>query len=155
MDDLFIDLKDDKIDRIADCRGAIADKGGDSPEDTKTSRLAELTVFALSGFGTSPTHLGTEVYGSELESTIKRQSLSSKPAIRNDGTRTPSAEQISKGDDVVTWGCAGTSSSGDNMILLGGFPQWSGDNFSIDYRTGDAKGHSRPKETVTINMFDK
>ena len=68
-------------------------------------RLTELTAFALIGFGTFSTHLGNGVYGPELESTLKRQSLSSKPMTWDAGIRAPISNRILKGTSSLPCGC--------------------------------------------------
>ena len=86
----------EKPDRIIDCLGTLADSGSNSAEETKTSRVAELTGFALRGFGTFNTHIGTGVYGSELEGTLRRQASSSKPLTWAAGIRAPINNRIIK-----------------------------------------------------------
>ena len=99
----------------------IADKGTGSLEETKLSRLSELTVFAHRGFGTFSTTIGTGVYGSELESTLKGKSLSSKPMIWSACIKCPLPNRIARGSANVTWGCANTKFADDACLLLGDF----------------------------------
>ena len=64
-------VKTDKLNRIIDCLGTLSDKGSITTDESKLSRLTELTVFALRGFGSFSTHVGAGVYGPELESTLR------------------------------------------------------------------------------------
>ena len=87
LDRLAQNVKTDKLGRIVDCLGTLADKGPNTTDESQLSRLAELTVFALRGCGSFSTHLGTGVYGPVLGSTLRRQSLSSKPMTWDAGIR--------------------------------------------------------------------
>ena len=114
--------KPDKLDRGVDCLGAISDERKTANEETKLTRLAELTVADLRKFGIPPTHLGAGLYGSESEGTLKRQSLSSKPSIWSVGIRVPIANRVSKGASTVSWGWPNIKSAEDSCRLLGEFP---------------------------------
>ena len=87
FDRLAQHVKTDKLGMIIDCVGDLSDKGSGPADESKMSRLTELAVFALRGFGTFATHLGTVVYGPELESTLRRQALSSEPTTWDAGIR--------------------------------------------------------------------
>ena len=154
FDRLAQSVKTDNLDRIIDCLGTLADKGSTSTEESEMSRLTELTVFALRGFGAFPTHIGTGAYGSELESTLERQALSFKPMTRDDGIRAPIYNRIVKGMAASAWGCPSTKYADDAFLLPGDFFPWAEANF-FDYRPIGNKSETRPKEPVTVNMFEK
>ena len=134
--------------------GSIVDKGSGTTDETNATRIAELNEFVFRGFGTCNTQLGTVVYGSDLESTLDRQSLSAHPSIWNAGISAPITDRIAKGASSLPWGCDNTNFDEDNALLLGGFPSWGEANFA-DYSPGDSKTDNRPREPVTINTPDK
>ena len=107
-----------KFNRITDCLGALADKWEGYVEETKLPSLSELTVFSLRGFGTFATHLGTGVYGSELEITLKRQSLSSNPMIWSSRIKCPITNRVAKGSANISWGCDDTKFAEDSCLFV-------------------------------------
>ena len=78
------------------------------------------------------------MYGSELEGTLRRQALSSKPLIWAAGIRSPINNRIIKGSAALTWGCQSTKYDDGNCLLLGDFFPWGEDHF-FDYRPMDTK----------------
>ena len=136
--------KTDNLDRIIDCLGTLADKGSTSTEESKTSRITELAIFALRGFGAFNTHVGTVVYGSELESTPKRKALCSKPMTWAAGIRAPINNRIVKGSAALNWGCPSTKYADGACLLMGDFFPRTEGNFS-DYRPVGNKSETRPK----------
>ena len=104
--------------RIIDCLGTISDKWTNSAEETKLSMLSALTVFALRGFGTFTTRCGAGVYVSELESTLKRHPLSSKPMIWITGIKRPPTNRLATGIANISWGCSDTRFAEDSCLLL-------------------------------------
>ena len=154
FDRLAQHAKSDKLGRIIDCVGTLADKCSNSTEESTMSLLTELAVFALRWFGTFSTHLGTGVYGPELESTLKRQALSSKPMTWATGIRAPFNNWIARGTAALSRGCPSAKHADGVCLLLGHFPLWAGGNFS-EYRPTGIKSEARPKEPLTVNMFGK
>ena len=110
-----------KFERVVDCLGTLADKGAYSPEETQLSRLSELAAFALRGLVDFANRLGTGVYGTEIESILSRQSLSSEPATLSSGTKCPISNRIAKGVANLAWGCADTKCADGECLLRGDF----------------------------------
>ena len=129
-------------------------KGANTTDESKLSRLGELPVVELRGFGSFSTHLGGGVYGPELESTVRRQSLSSEPTTRAAGIRAPINHRIAKGSASLTCGCPNTKYAEGARLLLGDFYPWREGSF-FDYRPTDSKTENRPQEPVAVNMFEK
>ena len=146
-------VKTDKLGWIIDCLRTLAVKGSNTTEESKLSRLTELAVFSMRGFGTSPNRQGEGLYGPELESTLKRQSLSSEPTKLASGIRAPIRNRVVKGASPITWGRP-MAKYAEDTCLLGDFFSRGEDNY-LDYRPMDSKAEVRPTEPVTANMLGK
>ena len=57
-----------------------------STRDMKTERFREYVVFAMCGFGSFATTLGTGGYGAELEAALKRHSVTHREILSRQGS---------------------------------------------------------------------
>ena len=94
------------------------------------------------------------MYGPELESALRRQSLRSKPTTRDAGIRAPINNRIVEGASSIARGRPGAKYAEGTCLLLGDFFRWAEANF-LDYRPTDSRSEVHPREPVAVNMFEK
>ena len=122
-------------------------------KELKIERFREYVVFALRGFGSFKTTAGTGFYGSDLEASLKRQSVTHREILARQGIRVPITNRIARACPILDWGPDYGSSPGVNTLMINAFiprPVTKLDEFRI---SGD-KLETRGKAPASIYLVN-
>ena len=81
-------------------------------------------MFALRGFGSFTTLVGTGRYGPELESSLRRQFSTRKELLARKGIRAPLTNRIAKACPLADWGFEYGSVANPGTLVLNDFVPW-------------------------------
>ena len=90
-------------------------------KDSKIEFLQEYVVFAMRGFGSFATTLGTGCYGSELEATLKRQSSTRRDILPIQGICAPLSNRFAMASPALVGGFDYGSTPNSNALMSNDF----------------------------------
>ena len=117
-----------------------------SNKDLEIERFREYVVFDVRGFGSSRATLGTGCYGSDLEASLKRQSVTHREILSLQGIRVPITNRIARACPILDWGLDYGSSPDANTLMINDFTPWLAtklDEFRISRDKLETRGNPR------------
>ena len=127
--------------------------GENASKEVKLERCREFVIFALRGFGSFTTVIGTGCYGPELESALRRQSSTHKEIMMRKGIRAPLTNRVAKACPLADWGVEYGAVSNTNTLVLNDFVPWAATKLE-DFRLAGDKLEQRAKPPASIYLVN-
>ena len=127
--------------------------GENATKEVKLERFREFVVFALRGFGSFATLVGTGCYGPELESSLRRQSSTHKELLVRNGIRVPLTNRIAKACPLGDWGIEYGATANPGTLVLNDFVPWPSTKLDEFRLVGD-KPEVRGKQPAGIYLVN-
>ena len=102
---------------MVDRLGAMAEK--EERKSGPPSKVEQLTVCALRGFGLHKVMMGTNTYGPELESCLRRQARSERDRLWHAKLRIPITNRIAKAASSGLFGNVASEGTDEITVTLG------------------------------------
>ena len=120
-----------------------------SSKDVKIVRFHEYAVFAVRRFGSFKTTQGAGCYGSDLEASLGRQSVTHREIPPRQGIRAPVTNRIAQACPTLEWGIDYVPAPGSGTLMLSDFIPWPAtklDEFRIRGDKLETRGKYLPCE---------
>ena len=110
----------------------------DEIKDEPWTRLNELSTFDMCGFGQFSASLAVGVYNKERKSTLRRQCLTERAMLWDQGVRVPIGTRIAHAAPTSQWGALSSEGIPEETLTVGDFTLWTQDAYG-EYRPDSKK----------------